>query len=357
LQKGMDDRRMWFPGVPLALGAAVLFGASTPFSKLLLGTVNPWLLAGILYLGAGIGLSLFLLVRTASTDETAESPLRLTDLPWLAAVVAAGGIAGPVLLMFGLSATDASSASLLLNLEGVATMAIAWMVFRENVDRRLLVGAAAILAGAVLVSWSGEGLRLSWGSVLIAAACLAWGIDNNLTRKLSASDPVQIAAIKGLAAGAVNTALAVYLGAPMVSPAIAVAGGVVGFIGIGVSLVFFMLGLRYLGTARTGAYFSLAPFVGTVLSILILGDAVTPWLVVAGVLMAIGLWLHLSERHEHEHVHEGIEHEHRHVHDTHHQHEHDGPVTEPHTHMHRHTPLRHKHPHYPDLHHRHGHSH
>ena len=353
----MQHRDVWFPGVPLALGAAILFGASTPFSKLLLGAVNPWLLAGILYLGAGIGLSLFLLVRHAAMDEAADSPLRLTDLPWLAAVVAAGGIAGPLLLMFGLSTTDASSASLLLNLEGVATMAIAWLVFRENVDRRLLVGAFAILAGAVVLSWSGEGVRLSWGSLLIAGACLAWGIDNNLTRKLSASDPVQIAAIKGLAAGAVNTGLAVYLGAPMVSPAMTVAGAVVGFFGIGVSLVFFMLGLRHLGTARTGAYFSLAPFIGAVLSILMLGERLTLGLGGAGILMAIGLWLHLSERHEHEHEHEEIEHEHRHVHDEHHQHAHDRPVTEPHSHMHRHEPMRHKHPHYPDLHHRHGHSH
>ena len=269
----MRERIFWFPGVPLALGSALLFGASTPLSKLLLGSVNPWLLAGILYLGAGVGLSLFLLIRTVTVDEPTESPLGPGDLPWLAAVVTAGGIAGPVLLMFGLSSTDASSASLLLNLEGVATMAIAWIVFRENVDSRLLVGAAAILAGAVLLSWSGEGLRLSWGSLLIAGACLAWGIDNNLSRKLSASDPVQIAAIKGLVAGTVNTGLAIYLGAPMVSPYVAAAGAIVGFFGIGVSLVFFMLGLRHLGTARTGAYFSLAPFIGAALSILMLGDS------------------------------------------------------------------------------------
>ena len=353
----MELRRVWFPGVPLALGAAVLFGASTPFSKLLLGSVDPWLLAGILYLGAGAGLLIFLLMRAVAPDALTESPLKLSDLPWLAAVVTVGGVAGPVLLMFGLSATDASSASLLLNLEGVATMAIAWLVFGENVDRRLLLGAAAILAGAVLLSWSGSGFSLSWGSILIAGACLAWGIDNNLTRKLSASDPVQIAAVKGLVAGAVNTGLAIYLGAPAVSPAMAISGAVIGFFGIGVSLVFFMLGLRHLGTARTGAYFSLAPFAGAVLSILLLGEAITPWLVIAGILMAIGLWLHLAERHEHEHAHEEMEHEHRHVHDAHHQHEHDGPVTEPHSHMHRHKPLRHKHPHYPDLHHRHGHSH
>lgn len=353
----MEQRRVWFPGVPLALGAAILFGASTPFSKLLLGTVNPWLLAGILYLGAGIGLSLFLLARSMVSRQLTEYPLQFRDLPWLMGVVAAGGVAGPVLLMFGLQATDASSASLLLNLEGVATMAIAWIVFRENVDGRLILGAAAILAGAALLSWSGDALRLSWGSLLIAAACLAWGIDNNLSRKLSASDPVQIVAIKGMAAGAVNTALAIWLGAGAISPALAVSGAVVGFFGIGVSLAFFMLGLRHLGTARTGAYFSLAPFIGALLSIVMLGDPITPSLAIAGLLMAVGLWLHLAERHEHEHVHEEIEHDHRHVHDAHHQHEHDGPVSEPHSHLHRHKPMRHKHPHYPDLHHRHGHSH
>lgn len=341
----MEHRNVWFPGVPFALGAAALFGASTPFSKLLLGSIDPWFLAGILYLGAGIGLTFFLLVRALTADQPAETPLRPRDLPWLAAVVAAGGVAGPVLLMFGLSATDASSASLLLNLEGLATMGIAWIVFRENVDRRLLLGAVAILAGALLLSWGGEGFRPSWGSLLIAAACLAWGVDNNLTRKLSSSDPVQIAAVKGLVAGAVNTGLAIYLGAGAISPGMIAAGAVIGFLSIGVSLVFFMLGLRHLGTARTGAYFSLAPFVGALLSIAMLGDAVTPWLIIVGLLMAIGLWLHLSEHHEHEHIHEEIEHDHRHAHDSHHQHEHDEPVTEPHSHLHRHKPMRHKHPH------------
>lgn len=345
---------LW-PGVPLALGSAVLFGASAPFAKLLLGSIDPWLLAGVLYLGAGIGLAAVHWGRGVVGLASPEAPLRRTDFLWLAAVVFFGGLLGPVLLMFGLSMTSAAAGSLLLNLEGLATMAIAWLVFRENVDRRLLIGAGAILAGAVLLSWTGEGAHLDIGGLLIVGACLAWGIDNNLTRKLSSADPVQIAMIKGLAAGTTNLLLALLLGATLPPGGILAAGAVVGFLGIGISLVMFMLGLRHLGTARTGAYFSLAPFIGALVSLAMFREALTLQLVSAGVLMAIGLWLHLAERHDHEHSHGVLEHEHAHIHDEHHRHPHDGPVTEPHSHWHRHEPMRHKHPHYPDLHHRHGH--
>ncbi|MES2435907.1 MAG: DMT family transporter [Pseudomonadota bacterium] len=345
---------LW-PGVPLALGAAVLFGASAPVSKLLIGAVDPWLLAGILYLGAGLGLALVTSARAWVSLPSAEASLQRGDLPWLAAVVLFGGMLGPLLLMLGLAQSSAASGALLLNLEGLATMAIAWVVFRENVDRRLLIGAAAILCGAVLLSWNGQGFRLDRGGLLIAAACLCWGIDNNLTRKLSAADPVQIAMIKGLVAGVVNFALALSLGAALPGAGFVAAGAVVGFLGVGVSLVLFMLGLRHLGTARTGAYFSLAPFIGAVLALVLFHEAVTVSLLAAGALMALGLWLHLSERHDHFHDHEALEHDHLHSHDEHHQHDHDGPFTEPHAHWHRHAPMRHKHPHYPDLHHRHGH--
>jgi drug/metabolite transporter (DMT)-like permease len=345
---------LW-PGVPLALGSAVLFGLSAPLSKLLIGAIDPWLLAGILYLGAGAGLGLIHWGRAALGLSNQEAPLKRADLPWLFAVVAFGGVLGPLFLMLGLSLTSAASASLLLNLEGLATMAIAWLVFRENVDRRLLTGAAAILAGAVILSWNGAGLSLDAGGLFVAAACLSWGIDNNLTRKLSSADPVQIAMIKGLVAGGTNLVLALSFGAAWPSMALVGAGTVVGFLGIGVSLVMFMLGLRHLGTARTGAYFSLAPYIGAIVAVVIFREPVTLPLVLAGLLMALGLWLHLSERHEHEHSHEALEHDHVHVHDEHHRHGHDGPVTEPHSHWHRHQPLRHKHPHFPDLH--HGHSH
>ena len=345
---------LW-PGVPLALGAAVLFGASTPLAKLLVGSMDPWLLAGILYLGAGVGLSLFQLGRPLIGLPNPEAALQKSDLPWLAAVVTFGGMFGPLLLMLGLSRTSGSTGALLLNLEGLATMAIAWIVFRENVDRRLLLGAGAILCGAVVLSWNGNGLRLDAGGLLISGACLCWGIDNNLTRKLSATDPVQIAMIKGLVAGCVNFTLALWLGAAMPGVGLFAAGAIIGFLGVGVSLVMSMLGLRHLGPARTGAYFSLAPFIGAVLALLLFKEALTGTLVAAGLMMALGLWLHLAERHDHEHQHEAMEHEHAHSHDEHHQHEHDGPTSEPHSHWHRHEPMRHRHPHYPDLHHRHIH--
>ena len=349
-----DHSHLW-PGVPLALGAAILFGASTPLSKFLLSSIDPWMLAGVLYLAAGLGLFAVRIIRKSSQQETAEAALTAADYPWLAAVVIIGGMIGPLLLMFGLSRTGAGQASLLLNLEGLATMGIAWIVFRENVDYRLLIGAFAILSGAVLLAWDGSHFSFDIGGLLIAGACLAWGIDNNLTRKLSSADPVQIAMIKGIVAGGANLVLAFNLGAQAPSIGIIATTGIVGFFGIGVSLVMFMLGLRHLGTARTGAYFSLAPFIGAVLAIMFLREPVTAQLIVAGVLMAIGLWLHLAERHEHGHVHSEMEHEHRHVHDAHHNHTHEGEVTEPHSHWHRHKPMRHKHPHYPDLHHRHTH--
>ncbi len=349
------DRTHQFPGIPLALGSALLFGASPPLSKLLMDSIDPWLLAGILYLGAGVGLVLVHFGRRWIGLEGVEAPLRISDLPWLLAVVVFGGLLGPLLLMFGLSLTTAASGSLLLNLEGLATMAIAWLVFRENVDRRLLLGAIAILTGAALLSWTGQGIALDNGSLLVALACLAWGIDNNLTRKLSSANPVQIAMIKGLVAGATNLILALGLGTPVPSAAAIGAGAILGFLSVGVSLVLFMLALRHLGTARTGAYFSLAPFIGAMLSIILLREPLTFQIAFAGVLMGTGLWLHLTERHEHLHVHEAFEHEHAHVHDAHHQHDHDGAATEPHSHRHRHEPLTHKHPHYPDLHHRHTH--
>lgn len=291
------------PGVMAALAAALLFGSSTPLAKLLLGAVDPWVLAGLLYLGSGIGMTAIRRITQAPRVRLAPG-----EWPWLAAAVGFGGVAAPVLLMLGLRGMPAAGASLLLNAEAVFTALLAWFAFRENFDRRIALGMLTIVAGAAVLSWPKE-LRLGEAlpSLLVLAACLSWALDNNLTRRVSLADASWIAAVKGAVAGGVNLVLALSLGASVPGSSTAVAAMLVGFLAYGVSLTLFVIALRHLGTARTGAYFSVAPFFGALLA-LALGDPLTPQLLAAGVLMGLGIWLHLTERHEHEHVHEPLEH-------------------------------------------------
>jgi drug/metabolite transporter (DMT)-like permease len=340
-------------GAAAALGAALLFGASTPLAKLLLGDVSPWLLAGLLYLGSGIGLALLLALQRAE-----RAGLAAGDWRWLAGAVLSGGVLGPVLLMWGLSRMPASGAALLLNAEAVFTALLAWFVFRENFDRRIAFGMALIVAGAVVLSWPGDaGVRGAAPALAVIAACFAWAIDNNLTRNVALADARFVAMVKGLAAGATNTTLALLLGARLPELSVAAMAGLLGFVGYGISLALFVRALRDLGTARTGAYFSTAPFAGAALGLLLLEETLTWNLAVAAVVMAWGVWLHLTERHAHLHAHEPAEHIHEHEHDEHHRHSHAEPVLpgERHTHPHRHERLTHSHPHYPDSHHRHEH--
>jgi drug/metabolite transporter (DMT)-like permease len=346
-------------GVAAALLAAALFGVSTPFSKLLLGCIDPLLLAGLLYLGSGLGLAVWIGVRgLIMRKNSREAGLQRRDLPWLGLAVLSGGIVAPVLLMFGLELTPASSASLLLNLEGVLTALLAWFVFKENFDRRIFIGMIAILGGGVLLSWEPQReLAVPWGALCICGACFCWAIDNNLTRKVSLADPMHVAGIKGLTAGTVNVALAIVTGTTIPKTPEIVAAGVVGFLCYGMSLTCFVLALRHIGTARTGVYFSTAPFIGAALSLVVLREQPLPLFWAAGSLMAVGVWLHLTERHAHPHHHEAMTHEHLHWHDEHHQHMHQpgDPPDEPHSHVHHHSELTHTHVHYPDIHHRHPH--
>jgi drug/metabolite transporter (DMT)-like permease len=340
-----------------ALASAALFGASTPLAKMLLGAVPPLLLAATLYLGSGIGLLCWLALRRALGREPPTS-LGGRDYLWLGGAITAGGVIAPVLLVFGLVRTDGGTASLLLNLEAVLTAVIAWVAFRENVDRRIFLGMVAIVAGGVLLAWQEAPRAGSFiGPALIAGACLAWALDNNLTRGISGGDAATIACLKGLIAGSVNAALAMELGTPLPASGALAAAALVGFAGYGVSLVLFIVALRHLGTARTAAYFSVAPFFGAALALIVLGEETTILFWAAAALMALGVRLHVTERHEHEHAHEPLEHSHAHSHDEHHQHAHEEAWNgrEPHTHPHRHEPLLHSHPHYPDLHHRHEH--
>ena len=345
----------------LALVSALLFGASTPAAKALLGAVDPTILAGLFYCGAGIGIAALRQVsqRFITAPGAGEVALSGRDWPWLSGAIVAGGIVGPILLMVGLAHTDAAAASLLLTLEGVATALMAWFAFNENFDRRIALGMACLVAGAVVLSWSQQpSLASVAGPLAIVGACIAWGLDNNLTRKVSLADPLQIVELKGLLAGPVNLLLGVSAGGHLPKWSTLAVAGVIGFLGYGVSLALFVRALRHLGTARTSAYFSTAPFFGAVVAIVFLREPLSLQLIAAGGMMAIGVWLHLTEQHEHEHIHEPMEHAHPHVHDAHHQHEHgpDDPPGEPHTHAHRHERLKHTHPHVPDMHHTHGHA-
>lgn len=341
-------------GPVLALAAALLFGASTPLAKIILGEVHPLMLAAALYLGSGLGLLAYKQLRS----DAAEAALSARVWLWFAPAILCGGILGPVFLLFGLRLTAASTASLLLILEGVFTALIAWMAFREHFHARIGLGMAAITLGAGVLAWQGElSIGNAAGPLLIVLACLAWAVDNNFTRKVALNDPVQIAMIKGLVAGSFNLALSWVTGALAFEPRLIAAGVLIGFFAYGVGLVFFVVALRLVGSARTAAYYSVAPFIGAAISVLLLGEPVTLQLVLAGALMAFGIWLHLTEHHEHAHDHPLIKHTHAHVHDLHHQHEHapNDPRGEPHTHVHVHRPMRHSHAHFPDLHHTHGH--
>jgi len=339
-----------------AVFAAILFGASTPLAKLLVGNVSPVLLSGLLYLGSGIGLGLYRVLRDTGWKP---SGIQVAEWPWLLGAIFFGGIIGPVALMYGLTTASGSAASLMLNLESVLTAVLAWVVFKEYADKRIILGMAAIVAGGAVLSWQPEGAGSSSlaGLAAIVIACLCWAIDNNLTRKVSASDAVFIASTKGLLAGLANCTVALWMGINLPAAQISLMAMAVGLLGYGISLVFFVLALRGLGTARTGAYFSTAPFIGAATSLLLFGETASTAFWIASALMGLGVWLHLTETHEHEHTHELLEHSHVHTHDEHHQHQHEAGVnqTGPHAHWHRHTPMHHKHPHFPDIHHQHSH--
>jgi drug/metabolite transporter (DMT)-like permease len=345
--------------VALALISAALFGFSTPAAKALLGSIEPAVLAGLLYCGAGLGIAILRRAgKTLMAPLTAETPLGSGDVPWLGGAILAGGVIAPVLLMIGLSRTDAATTSLLLTLEGVATALLAWFVFHENFDRRIALGIACLVSGAIVLSWTGQPqLSGILGPLAIAGACVAWGLDNNLTRKVSLADPLQIVELKGLIAGPVNLAIGLWVGGSLPPLTPLLIAGLVGFLGYGVSLALFVFALRDLGTARTAAYFSTAPFLGTFAAILVLHEPVTAQLLLAGLLIGLGVWLHLTEDHEHEHLHEVTGHSHVHEHDAHHGHAHspDDPPGELHAHPHRHKRMRHIHPHVPDMHHMHRH--
>jgi len=342
-------------GAVLGLGAAALFGLSAPVSKLLLGAIEPVLLAGLLYLGAAGGLWAHRLV----TPPSRETGIQRQDVLALAGVVLAGGVAGPVLMLFGLSRVSGLTGSLLLNLEAPFTMLLAVLAFREHLGRGALVAVLLICSGAVLLDMQPGALRADTiGALLLAAACGCWALDNNLTQRLSLRDPFAVVRVKTLVAGSVNTALAVLVTRSVwPEPRYVVGALVLGCLSYGASVVLDAYALRLVGAAREAAYFGTAPFIGVLGALVLLGESIHAAQALAMLAMATGVVLLIRERHAHVHAHAALEHEHLHVHDEHHQHEHgDGdPPGEPHAHAHGHVALVHDHPHVPDLHHRHRH--
>lgn len=335
-------------GALQALAAAALFGASAPLAKLLVPTVDPVTLAGLLYLGAGLAL----VMRRGRV----ETPLTWNDAPVMAGVVVAGGMLGPWLLLVGLRHVSAVTVSLLLNLEAPFTILLATTLFGEHLGPRAMSGAAAIVAGAVLAGGRGEpGFSDLLGGAAVVGACASWALDTNLSQRLSGRDPIAIVRVKGLTAGTAMLLVARLGGAPPPSLAATGAGLLLGAGAYGASLVLTMRALRVLGGARQAAYFATAPFLGAALAVPLLGERVDTTIALAAATMAAGIALLLDERHTHLHTHEPLTHDHAHAHDEHHRHAHDGPFTEPHAHPHRHLPLTHDHAHVSDAHHRHPH--
>jgi len=344
-----------------ALAAAILFGLGAPFAKLLLPGTGPLMLAALLYLGAGLGLAVVTLLAARQPSEGAtprEAPPRGADFLLLVAVIAAGGVAAPVLMLFGLARVSAVVGSLLLNLEAPLTMLLAIGLFGEHIGRRAAAGAILATLGAGILSYAPGDVQADWRGVMaVVFACLGWAIDNNLTQRLSLRDPLAIARTKGLAAGAFTLLLAVTAGSTFPAPRSVFAAMALGFVSYGLSVALAVRAMRTLGAARQSALFATAPFIGAVTAVPLLGEGFGLREIAAGGLMALGVFLLLAEVHEHWHVHELLEHEHAHVHDEHHRHEHReaGLSPEPHAHVHAHLSLSHAHPHVSDVHHRHRH--
>ncbi len=344
-----------------ALLAAVLFGASAPLSKLLLGEVQAIPLAAFLYLGSGAGAFLLLLFQHfRNGGQAVEARLSRADLPWLAGALLAGGVGAPILLLLGLERTPASTASLLLNFESVATTLIAISFFKESIGPRIAWATGLVTLASILLTWTGGRWGFSLGALGIAGACFLWGLDNNFTRHISAKNPLMIVCIKGLGAGTFSLVLCLLLKQPIPGLNIILLAMALGSISYGVSIQLFIIAMRAMGAARTSTLFGIAPFVGVVLALLLLREMPQPLFWAALPVMLVGAWLMLTERHRHAHIHQVLVHNHRHSHpDEHHDHvdhEQIPLVNGSHTHEHRHERLEHEHAHAPDLHHRHGHT-
>lgn len=342
----------------------MLFGCSAPLISVLAGSGSALSIAGLLYAGA----TLALLVVRCARGTRSETPIARQDWPALAALTLLGGVVGPVALVLGLARLPATASSLLLNLEAVFTLAIAVLLGREHLGRRGVVSALLTIAGAVVLSEGSLRGANALGAALIGLATLAWGIDNNISQRLSLRDPIQIATYKAAGASLPMLLLAWLMGHPFPPLALSLAILGIGALGYGISIWLDLLALRDLGAAREAVLFSTAPFVGALFAVAVLRESLSVPLVSAAALMGAGVVLLLREQHSHWHRHDALRHAHRHRHDPcngdpHHEHAHapedlaGHPSNRPfwHAHEHRHQELEHAHPHVSDAHHRHPH--
>ncbi len=349
-----------FTSLSMAIGAAILFGINAPLAKALLGSMPPTLLASFLYLGCGLGVLIFKFAKPLfNKNKNVETGIKAKDLPWLAGVILTGGVAAPIVLMFSLKTTPAATASLLLNFEAVSTALIATLFFKESLGKRVWASVAIITIAAVILTWDHTSeWGLSMGAVGIVCACLLWGADNNMTRMISLKDPLVITMVKGFGAGTVSLIISLLTAAEFPGLKQVFSALLLGAFSYGFSIVLFILALRQLGVARTSAFFGSAPFIGSIISIMVFGEIPTLQFFISLPIMIVGAILIIGEKHEHMHIHEYLQHDHMHRHDDlHHNHAHDDGFSGAHSHAHVHEAIVHSHPHMPDIHHRHKHKH
>lgn len=342
-----------------AIIAAALFGASAPFSKLLLGDIPPLQLAGLLYLGSGIFLLLLKFLQITLFRNKVEAGLQRADMPWLLGAVVSGGFLAPVALMYGLSTTSAATASMLLSFESAATTFLAALFFREHIGRRVVVALSLLTLACLVLAFDATGkFGFSFGALIVLLACVLWGADNNFTRNISSKDPMMIVIVKGIGAGSFSLVLSLLTGSHLSSLSYAALALAVGGLCYGVSLLLFIFALRDLGSSRASALIASAPFMGAAVSFLIYQQMPTVQFWISVPFMLAGILLLFSESHVHTHGHEATVHDHMHTHsDAHHQHGHaqNDAGAETHRHEHRHDAIVHIHKHVPDIYHRHVH--